>query len=214
MLSDILTITLIILGVIVLLVLLKVASDDRRPYHHQVKPVQIVFQDPDYKYRTEVPKQDPFPYKGCHDDSKRCDGLNKMPLRPAPLPHGINETPGFVNFPSVCQSAPKPNLALAEAGTVAEPSNPIHNEYPAPFAPMKPHCQTKINHHFNPEPSNDGRDETFGFIDYQTHGPIVSGFACTRPSGNGEPAYEKKNEFPAEFKSISEIGGSCSSCKA
>lgn len=130
--------------------------------------------------------------------------LNRKPKYFAEPSEPINDRPGFVDFPTSCPHHPKPNPELAEQGTgVGEPAFEDINEFPAPFKPQCKckQCSTPSNDQFNPSPS-DAHNEIFGNIDYKITPPSVSGFVCKRPSGIGEPAFEKKNEFPASFSRV------------
>ena len=89
------------------------------------------------------------------------------------------------------------------SGTIAAPAFETTNEYAAPFAPLPHHCQPKRIHKFDPQPSNEGDDEVFRGIDYEVRAPVISGLACNRPGGVGEPAYENEYEYPAPFPQIS-----------
>ena len=198
--SPILSVTLFVLVFMMILLVLKFVLESRTDL------IQI---------RTDsIIQQKQFPFKGCRDAPRRCEiGLNERPVHVAAPSHTINEVPEFVNFPSVCQNKPKPNIELAEMGTVAEPAFAGKNEFAAPFQSSPSICNPKTNTNFDPQPSDDAnRIDSYGAIDYKVNLPDISGFACSRPGGVGEPAFEKKNEFPAHFDSQSKIDG-CSSCE-
>jgi hypothetical protein len=196
MISDTLTIILVVMVGILFLVLLKKQSDSRLP---PVAPLPVPVQQP-MQQGIVLKKQDNFPYDGCHQEPKHYNfELNKPPTYVAKPSQPINERPAWVDFPTSCQSHPVPNIDLPMSGTgVGVPAFPDVNEFPAPFEKIPcAKCEDpKIE--FNAVPS-DVYSNDKGIVDFPYSGPKVSGLACDRPSGIGEPAFEKQNEFPAPY---------------
>jgi hypothetical protein len=111
-----------------------------------------------------------------------------------------NETPLPVTYPSPCLRHVPAYPERATSGTgVGEPAYEDVNEFPAPYQNDKKKPCSNGNRFFNVQP-RDEYSELNGIIDYQINIPPVSGLVCQRPSGLGQPAEEKENEFPAEYK--------------
>ena len=139
-------------------------------------------------------------YKEKTHQIYRCEQTLNKPFKHHVEGASINERPAFVDFPSICQSPPKfdPNLAMKGTG-VGEPAFEDVNEFPAPFSRDCQKCVLPKPSNFDPKPSDGNDNEQNEKIDYHINQPRVSGFVCLRPSGVGEPAFEKQNEFNAEI---------------
>jgi hypothetical protein len=205
--ADVLSVVLMV--VIVLLTWLLIASYTKTPPHMADHPIHHLHMPPLIAGHP-IRAHDPYPYNNCYHDPKACDfHLNDRPAHVAHPSHPINETPEFVGYAPSCTKYPT-RVELASSGTgVGEPSFVSGNERPAPYTNMPAKCsKTLYDPHFNPDPSH-GDDETNAAIDYPNAGPRVRGFACQRPSGVGEPSFEKlgDNERQGAFKSASKLGG-------
>jgi hypothetical protein len=152
-----------------------------------------------------------YAYK--HSTPTLCEAtLNKAPKHVVAPSLPYNENPGFIDFPSSCQPYPKPNPELATRGTgVGEPAYEDINEFPAPYTNDKKCCGRGDKHFFTVSPNDEYR-ETNVAIDYKINAPPINGLVCHRPSGIGEPAYEKENEFPAPYKELLDSYSSHGKC--
>lgn len=150
--------------------------------NHQQKPVE------------DIMKQ--------HHVPTLCDAnLRKEPRYTVDPSTSQNEHPQLVNYHSHCQIHPKANPELAAAGTgVGVPAFEDVNEFPAPYLKDDKLRYNKSSAKFFNVLPRDEFDETNDVIDYKVNMPPVSGLACQRPSGLGEPAFEKENEFPAPYR--------------
>jgi hypothetical protein len=126
--------------------------------------------------------------------------LNQAPTEEIYPSSDFNEHPQLVNFPSSCTPHPKPNIDAPMVGTgVGEPAYADVNEFPSEYesTPLKK-CGLHSRKAFDVDAS-DIYNETNGFIDYPVSLPPISGLACQRSTGVGQPYEENKHGAFASY---------------